>query len=169
MLEQRIPLSSVLPNGYGEAKWVCERMLDETLHKYPKLFRPMVVRPGQIAGSAVSGYWNPAEHFAFLIKSSQSLSAFPDLQGILQWVPVNDVAATMADLLYIGQNDPPDAYPVYHIDNPAGQPWTEMTPVLADALSIPTRRIISFQDWLRLVRRSPLSDIENPAIRLIDF
>lgn len=42
VMEQRAPLSAVLPSGYGEGKWVCERMLDATLHKYPGLFRSRV-------------------------------------------------------------------------------------------------------------------------------
>ena len=171
--EQRVPMSAVLPIGYCEAKWACERMLDETLHKHPALFRTMVVRPGQIAGSKTSGFWNPVEHFAFLIKSSQALRAWPDFDGVLQWVPVNDVASTMVDLLAMGNghtNPPPEPYPVYHIDNPVGQPWKEMSPVLADALDIPPNRIMPFRQWVKQVRRSPLrAETDNPAARLIDF
>lgn len=36
--------AAVLPNGYGDSKWACERMLDETLHRYPKRVRAMTVR-----------------------------------------------------------------------------------------------------------------------------
>ncbi|KAH8693297.1 hypothetical protein BGW36DRAFT_431029 [Talaromyces proteolyticus] len=166
--ERRVPLSAVLPGGYGEAKWVCERMLDETLHKYPGLFRPMVVRPGQIAGSSISGFWNPMEHFAFLVKSAQALRAWPDLDGVLQWIPVDRCAGTIADLLKIG--DVSDAYPVYHIDNPVGQQWKAMSPVLAAALNIPQHAIIPFKSWIKRVRRSPLlPETENPAARLVDF
>jgi thioester reductase-like protein len=57
-------------------------MLDETLHKYSDEFRPMVVRIGQIAGSKNSGYWNPVEHLAFLIKSCQTLKVLPDFEGV---------------------------------------------------------------------------------------
>ncbi|KAI1134063.1 hypothetical protein F5Y05DRAFT_417605 [Hypoxylon sp. FL0543] len=168
--ERRVPMAAVLPIGYCEAKWTCERMLDETLHKFPEHFRTMAIRPGQIAGSKTSGFWNPVEHFAFLVKSSQALRAWPDFDGVLQWVPVNDVADTMVDLLAIGEVDAPEPYPVYHIDNPVGQPWKQMSPVLADALGIPPHRIIPFRDWVKLVRRAPLQiDTENPAARLIDF
>ena len=80
--EERMTVGSVLPTGYGDAKLVCERMLDETLHKYPDRFRAMSVRIGQIAGSTSSGYWNPVEHFAFLIKSSQTLKALPRFEGV---------------------------------------------------------------------------------------
>ncbi|KAI1098222.1 hypothetical protein F4804DRAFT_350683 [Jackrogersella minutella] len=170
VIERRVPMDAVLHIGYCEAKWTCERMLDETLHKFPSRFRTMVVRPGQIAGSRTSGFWNPVEHFVFLVKSSQSLRAWPDFDGVLQWVPVNDVADTMVDLLAIGEADAPEPYPVYHIDNPIGQPWKQMSPILADALDIPPNRILPFRDWVKLVRRAPLQvDTENPASRLIDF
>ena len=167
--EQRVPMSAVLPGGYTEGKWACERMLDETLHRYPKLFRPMVVRPGQIAGSTTSGVWNPVEHFAFLVKSAQALRAWPDLDGVLQWLPVDRGARVMAELLRIGDVDV-EAHAIYHIDNPVGQPWKSMSPVLAAALDIPPQAIISFEDWIQRVRRSPLLvESENPAARLVDF
>lgn len=79
--EERVAIDSVLPNGYGEAKWGCEWMVDLTLHQHPDRFRTMAVRLGQIAGSKTSGYWNPMEHFGFLIKSSQTLNALPDMVG----------------------------------------------------------------------------------------
>lgn len=124
----------------------------------------MVVRPGQIARSRENGYWNPVQHFAFLIKSAQSLQVFPALQGRLQWVPVEDVAATAVDLaLHEGI-----IHPVYHIDNPVGQPWEAMVQTLASELEI--SELIPFEDWIRKVRRSPLSmETDNPALRVIDF
>lgn len=167
--ESRVPLDATIPSGYTEAKWVCERMLDETLHQYPALFRPMVVRPGQIAGSSKSGYWNPAEHFAFLVKSSQYLRTWPDLDGVLQWVPVDHCAGVCADLVLYNAGP---SHPVYHIDNPVGQPWKEMSPVMARALDIPTNAIIPFNSWIKRVRTSPLvPDTENPAGRpmMVDF
>ncbi|MCJ1402385.1 hypothetical protein MMC11_005605 [Xylographa trunciseda] len=170
VFEQRVPMEAVLPGGYTEAKWACERMLDETIHRYPELFRPMVVRPGQIAGSTKSGFWNPVEHFAFLVKSAQTLRAWPDFDGTLMWLPVDKCAQVMVDLLKIGDETAPEAYPVYHIDNPVGQPWKAMSPVLAAALDIPSDRIIPFSDWIKRVRRSPLlPELENPAARLVDF
>ena len=80
--EERVTVDSVLPTGYGDAKLVCERMLEATLEKDPERFRPMTVRIGQIAGSQTTGQWNSVEHFAFMIKSSQTLKALPDLRGV---------------------------------------------------------------------------------------
>ncbi|KAM0563081.1 hypothetical protein ACHAPJ_001927 [Fusarium lateritium] len=159
--EQRTTIDSLLGNGYAEAKWGCERMLDETLHKYLNRFRPMVVRLGQIAGSKTSGYWNPMEHFGFLIKSSQTLNALPEVDGNLNWTPVNDIADTLTDLV-LSDRVP---YPVYHIDNPVGQQWRDVNSILSDALRIPN--LVPFKDWLELVRKAPQQD--NPAALLADF
>ena len=161
--EERVGIDSVLPNGYGEAKWGCERMLDETLHKFPNRFRAMVVRLGQIAGSSDHGYWNPMEHFGFLVKSSQTLNVLPDMTGGLYWTPVNEIAGTLADLV-LADNKP---YPIYHIENPVGQSWQDMTSVLAKALHIPVSNIIPFREWMDRVRDAPQRN--NPASTLVDF
>lgn len=80
--EERMEIKSVLANGYCDAKFTCERILDETLHKYPENFQTMTARLGQIAGSKVSGFWNPMEHFSFLVKSSKTLRILPDFDGV---------------------------------------------------------------------------------------
>ena len=80
--EERMEIKSVLANGYCDAKFTCERILDETLHKYPENFQPLTARLGQIAGSKVSGYWNPMENFSFLVKSSKTLKVLPDFDGV---------------------------------------------------------------------------------------
>lgn len=173
VLEQPVPMAAVMPSGYNEGKWVCERMLTETLRRHPRLFRAAVARPGQISGSTASGFWNPVEHFAFVVKSAQALQAWPDLRGVLHWLPVDRSAGVMVDLLKIDSHDDAtaetEAYPVYHVDNPVGQPWKDMSAVLAAALDIPPHSIIPFEDWITRVRQSPLSETENPAARAIDF
>jgi acyl transferase domain-containing protein/thioester reductase-like protein/acyl carrier protein/SAM-dependent methyltransferase len=164
--EEKMAIESVLPNGYGDAKFVCERMLDETLGLHPDTFRAMSVRPGQIAGSSVSGYWNPQEHLPFLIKSSQTLKALPDFDGDLCWTPVNQVAGTLCDLLL----SPGATCPIYHIDNPTRQPWKDTIKVLAELLDVGTTiDVIPFDKWLAKVRSFSNKTGENPASQLVDF
>ncbi|KAK6611194.1 hypothetical protein H4I96_02792 [Botrytis cinerea] len=163
--EESMPVDSVLPVGYADAKLVCERMLDETLHRYPEHFRPMAVRIAQIAGSTSNGYWNPVEHFASFLKSSQTLNILPDLKGTLSWCTVQDVAATLGELLI--SKTPP--YPIYHIENPSRQPWPDMIVVLANELGIPSNNIVPFDEWLSRVRRFPGSTNDNPAGQLVEF
>ena len=163
--ERPMTAGSVLPVGYAEAKLVCERMLDRTLHRHPERFRPMAVRIGQIAGSTRTGYWNSSEFLAFLIKSSQSLEALPDLEGTLSWYPVDDVSATLRDLL-MSDTTP---CPIYHVENPSRQPWKEMIATLADALNVHRDGVVPFEEWTDRVRRFPGSSTDNPAGQLGDF
>ncbi|KAI8952148.1 beta-ketoacyl synthase [Xylaria longipes] len=159
--EQRFGIDAILNNGYGDAKWGCERMIDDTLHKDPDRFRPMVVRLGQIAGSKTSGYWNPMEHFGFLVKSSQTLNALPNLPGEVYWTPVNDIADTLADLV-LSDTTP---YRFYHIENPVSQPWSRVNAIIADALKI--TNLIPFEEWVQRMRAAPQRD--NPATTLLEF
>ncbi|KAK2601894.1 hypothetical protein QQS21_004581 [Conoideocrella luteorostrata] len=164
--EIRVGIEAVLPNGYGEAKYACERALDETLHKHADRFATSCVRIGQIAGATRGGYWNPQEHLPFLLKSTQTIQCIPRLEGLLSWTPVDIVAGTLADLILTG-----DPYPVYNIDNPVRQQWSDLLPVLANALgvSLPDG-IIPFKDWLERVRAMPGGlGTGNPASVLVDF
>ena len=101
------------------------------------------------------------EHFGFLIKSSQTLNALPDVGGQVYWTPVNDIAATLSDLVLSDRNP----HPIYHIENPVGQSWREMNAVLADALQIPN--LIPFEEWVERVRTAPQRN--NPASTLLEF
>ncbi|KAI0542546.1 putative polyketide synthase, partial [Xylaria digitata] len=170
VLEERVSIGSVLPTGYGEAKYVCERLLDATLHRYPERFRATAVRLGQIAGSSINGSWNHTEHVAFLIKSSQTLGALPDLPGSLGWTAVDDIAGTLVDILL--QPDDIQLHPIYHIENPVRQPWDQMIATLARSLNITA--VLPFDDWVRRVREWPVKadnvgNGANPAYLLSDF
>jgi len=168
--EQRVTIEHVLPNGYGDAKFVCERMLDLTLAQHPSQFSVMAVRLGQVAGSSTSGYWNENEHLPFLLKSSQTLRVLPRFDGPLSWTPVDDVAGVCEDLA-LGELIEGG---IYHIDNPVRQPWSKMLPLLAEELGIPGSNIAPFDEWIRCVRSFPSTGAAgkedlNPAKRLVDF
>lgn len=168
--EVRVSVQSVLPTGYGDAKYACERLLDATLHQYPDRFRAAAVRLGQIAGSSLNGYWNPTEHVSFLVKSSQTLRALPDFSGTLGWTPVDDMAATLVDILL--QPEGVRLHHIYHIENPVRQPWADMIATLAKALDYPD--VIPFGEWVRRVREWPVktdngAEGANPAYLLTDF
>ena len=157
--------STALPVGYADAKIACERMLEKTLRLHPTRFRAMAVRIAQITGSRSNGYWNPIEHFSFFVKSSQFLRTLPDLRGTLSWSPVDDVAASLLDILM--SNATP--YPIYHIENPVRQPWPEMIGLLAEELDVPSENIVPYEEWMDKVRSCDTPMVENPAKQLMDF
>ncbi|KAL3432035.1 putative polyketide synthase [Aspergillus tetrazonus] len=167
--EAPLDIDSSLPNGYGGAKIICERILHETLGQHPDRFRSMTVRLGQLSGSRKTGYWNHMEVLGFLFKSAQTLRSLPDVDGFLTWLPLEDATATLADLL-LRDDDSEPTHPVYHVDNPIHKPWKEMTHILADALDIPAKNIIPLDEWLRRVRAFPGEDPwDNPADKAMDF
>ena len=175
--ENRVLVDSVLPTGYGEAKYICERILDATLHQHLDRFRATAVRLGQIAGSTINGHWNPMEHVPFLFKSSQTIGALPDLPGTMGWTPADDVARGLLEILL--QPDEVALYPIYHIENPVRQTWAETLAVLADEMGMPPcegtdRAVIPFQEWVQRVREWPRredngSQGANPGYLLVDF
>lgn len=94
-------------------------------------------------------------------RDNDIINALPDTGGTVYWTPVNEIARTLADLV-LSDRTP---YPVYHIDNPVGQPWRQMNAVLVDALHIPN--LIPFEEWVERVRAGPQRN--NPAATLLDF
>ncbi|KAI2897238.1 transcriptional regulator family: Helix-turn-helix [Aspergillus niger] len=164
VLEEHGTIDWALANGYAEAKFVCEQILYRTLCQHPDRINAIVVRPGQIAGSSTSGYWNAAEHFPALLKSAQTLKTLPSLDGVLSWTPVDVVAATLSDLLFAE-----NPHPVYHIDNAARQSWSEMIMFLATELNIPPDNIIPFPEWIQRTKSFPGNRQDNPAGVMADW
>ncbi|KAI9376431.1 hypothetical protein BJX61DRAFT_538808 [Aspergillus egyptiacus] len=160
-LEERTRIEKVMANGYNEAKFVCERMLQETLQRYPDRFQASIIRPGQIVGSEV-GYWNTSEHFPSMVKLAQSLGFFPALEGKMAWIPVDAAARSMAELL-LDQGIPEE---IYHIDNPVGQDWASVVNVLAEEVKAV---LVPFKDWLQRVRQVENSPQEIPAGVMADW
>jgi hypothetical protein len=75
-------VGSVVPTGYSDAMCVCERMVDETIHKHPDRCKAMFDRPGEVARSSTSIYWNLFELLPFIIKPSQTLGVLLDFEGV---------------------------------------------------------------------------------------
>ena len=66
--------------GYAQAKLVCEMIVQRASEDHPEI-EVGITRIGQMSGSS-SGYWNPHEHFAALVASSQIHGKIPNLHGV---------------------------------------------------------------------------------------
>lgn len=159
------------PMGYSEAKWVCEHMLEATLRQHPDYLGAMSVCCGQIGGSRITGFLNKDEHIPFMIESAQSLRAWPDLAGDVLWVPVDQVASVMVELIHAENAVEDRSVPntVYHIENSAGRPWKDYIPVITKELDISKDRVIPVEEWVKSVRTSKLDRASNPAAFFGDF
>jgi nucleoside-diphosphate-sugar epimerase len=72
-----------VPMGYAEAKWICERMLQQVALTCNEEVDPVVVRIGQLSGpETTNGVWKIGEHIPTLVKASRMIGAFPLLDGV---------------------------------------------------------------------------------------
>ena len=69
-------------SGYGKAKFICERIIEDCANKYPEKLEACSVRIGQLSGASITGYWNMDEHLPAMIKTSQTLGFLPALDGV---------------------------------------------------------------------------------------
>lgn len=60
--------------GYGEAKFVAERIIDRACKSG---LRATILRGGQLSGSTTDGYWAPSEYIPSLFRVSKKLGCLP--------------------------------------------------------------------------------------------
>ena len=68
--------------GYSEAKFVCERIIENARFAYGTKIDVSIVRVGQVTGSRNTGHWSSNEHIPAMIKSSQHIGALPRIDGV---------------------------------------------------------------------------------------
>lgn len=70
--------------GYGQAKLICEKIVEHAAQRFPGELETVSVRIGQMSAAENTGFWSHTEHISALVKSSQSLGVFPLLKGVSQ-------------------------------------------------------------------------------------
>ncbi|PLB43526.1 putative NRPS-like enzyme [Aspergillus steynii IBT 23096] len=183
--------------GYGESKYVAERILDYACRK---LSTPCAIaRVGQICGTATNPRgWNKSEWLPSLVVSSLDLGALPSSLGggegqfdEIDWIPVDVLAPILAELSIANATGDfrMDAIEgsskgarVFHCVNPRRVQWQDMIPVVVEELQTPGRNaqagqvsVVSLQEWVGKLQASIGSegvgvDIDrNPAAKLVGF
>ncbi|KAH8657579.1 putative linear gramicidin synthase subunit D [Tricladium varicosporioides] len=176
--------SAPLSMGYGESKYVAERLLDYSAEKL--FIDARIARVGQIAGPVhAAGAWNKWEWLPSLIISSLHVGALPDSLGSsmsnIDWVPIDVLAEVLVELTFNSKplNGLEGNASVFHPHNPRTTSWSQLLPTIAKVLStIKTKpiEVISFQSWLQRIHADmESSDFEieegikrNPAIKLLN-
>jgi thioester reductase-like protein len=70
---------SAVGTGYGESKWVSERLLEVAFAN--TALNPIVIRVGQICGGP-NGFWNEKEWLPSLIRSSVQIKCLPSSEQV---------------------------------------------------------------------------------------
>ncbi|KAJ3535272.1 hypothetical protein NM688_g7002 [Phlebia brevispora] len=164
--ETQIEPEIAIGSGYTESKWVSERLLQVILEKSP--LRPVIIRIGQLCGSMKSGYWNEAEWFPSLVRSSAFLKCFPTCEKSIALLPVEDAARAICEM-----RDSDIA--LLHLEHPHPVKWTSIAKTICAELNV---QPVPYDMWYALLKKSGeglAADEEvealrkNPALKLMAY
>jgi thioester reductase-like protein len=189
--------SAPLAMGYGESKYISERILDYATRRLQ--LHVNIARVGQISGPIRGpAIWSKDEWFPSLIISSSFLGAVPDSLGMdlsrIDWIPVDVLAEILLELCQIPpHNGKTDGASVFNLLNLHQTRWEELLPGVIKTLSSGRHaktniEKVSFDSWTKKVEeeadRQYNGSIEeneakkmnfdrlvrvNPAIKLLQF
>ncbi|KAJ3505840.1 hypothetical protein NLJ89_g7204 [Agrocybe chaxingu] len=156
-------------HGYGEAKYVCERVLANSG------LQATSFRIGQISGGGPNGAWATSDWVPMLIKSSIHLGSLPSAIGLASWLPTDTVSQTILDVASSATH-----HSALNIVHPKPVSWNHIVGAVNDVLvdegviseKLP---ILDMQTWFSLLEtKAHQADAEEnfhdiPAIKLLEF
>ncbi|KAF8215612.1 acetyl-CoA synthetase-like protein [Mycena galopus ATCC 62051] len=160
--ELQLDANVAVGNGYGESKYVSERILAASGLDATSF------RIGQLSGSTTNGAWATSDWVPAMVKSSIALGNFPsDPSGAVAWLPPAAVSRTIIDAALITES-PPFAVNLVH---PRSVPWDFVMSAMASETHLP---LIPFADWVQQLQdcsaQATADDIANiPGIKLLGF
>jgi thioester reductase-like protein len=180
------------PMGYGESKYIAERLLDYAEQKFH--ITTGAARVGQIAGTAENPRgWNRQEWFPSLVLSSKFLGALPETLGFggndaegIDWVPIDQLVDVLIELaIGLGNKAGDPGMRVFHPIHPAPTSWKSLLPIVRESLTSEDGsqiEVVSFLEWVKRLRgTSELGEEDlggkkheemihkNPGVKLLDF
>ncbi|KAK7017974.1 hypothetical protein VNI00_018486 [Paramarasmius palmivorus] len=156
--------------GYGEAKYVCERILKNAGIDATSF------RIGQITGSAKSPAWSLTDWLPIIIKSGVEMRMMPEAAGVVSWISGSVVSKTILD---VGFGDT-SAFAV-NVVHPRPTKWSTVMKQIVESLVEQGRvkpgqvEIVPWNEWMRELEKiagkaGDVKAFENiPAIKLISF
>ncbi|KAI0794928.1 acetyl-CoA synthetase-like protein [Abortiporus biennis] len=162
VLDPKVPAGS----GYGESKWVAERILGIASEKTG--LKTTSVRIGQLTGDK-TGYWNEKEWFPSLVKSGFFTRCLPDVpgNGLVTWLPLYEAAQVLTQMRNTDE-------PILHLASAHPVPWHDILAAIATEIGVP---LVSFDEWIKMLKETlsdtSVSEVEhmnqNPALKLLEF
>ncbi|KAF8154567.1 hypothetical protein B0H34DRAFT_661311 [Crassisporium funariophilum] len=165
-------------NGYGESKYVSERILSQSGVQTTSF------RIGQICGGIPNGAWAITDWVPILVQSSIHLNALPSaigvndflgLQAYSSWLPMHSVSQAILDVA-LSDSKSADALNLVH---PRPVSWEVLMSDINDALvqeGVSASRIpvVSFKEWFSLLEARSINATDDvikqiPAIKILDF
>ena len=163
---------TIASTGYGQSKLVGDMILQQASEKIG--ISTGIIRVGQIAGPrSTKGMWNAQEWLPTIISSSVYMGQLPSelaASNTVDWVPVEDVAATVLEITGATCPLPPTATNHFNIVNPATVSWSQLAPAVKEYYEKQGRKIelVDFKSWVRAVEGRSDDEVNVPAVKLLD-
>ncbi len=151
-----IDLSVGLYDGYPQSKWVAERLVREAGRRGMPV---SIHRPGMVSGHSETGASNAGDFIMRMICGCAALGAAPDIDTLVELVPVDYVADAIASLVARG------AHGTWHLTNPTPLHARAFTDLIG-RLGYPMERV-PYADWrAHVLAKLPPA---NPLFPLLPF
>ncbi|MCJ1280878.1 hypothetical protein MMC26_000195 [Xylographa opegraphella] len=164
-----------MPMGYGESKYVAERLLELANKKLG--VSAAICRVGQLAGPIRrGGMWSKQEWLPSLVASSKYLGKIPTTipgQDTVPWVPVDATARIIVELVLSDAEETSSSAWTrhYNLVNPHRSSWEALIPTIIKSLG-ENIEPVSFSEWFDALQASAgkSEDVaKNPAIKLLEW
>jgi len=133
--------------GYAQSKWVAEKLVMQAMARGIPC---AIYRPGLVSGQSVTGAWNTENLISSMTRACVLLDAVPNLDVMVNIVPVDFVSAAIVQL----SKDPINFGMTFHLQNPTPLHFSKLAAWLA--LQGLQSRTISFDEWrAELLRQIP--------------
>ncbi len=149
---------SELFGGYAQSKWVSDRLVAAASARG---IPTTVYRPGFISGASKTGHSNLADMVCRLLKACIELSAAPDVDLEIDWIPVDVVSQAIVSL----SRRPDSAGKAYHLVHPEPVPWRGIVEGLQrKGFAI---RLMPYADWKQELLERAGKNPEHPLYPLV--
>lgn len=144
-----------LIGGRAQAKWVADRLVAQARRRG----LPVAIhRPGQVVGAGATGACPPEMFLCAWLKGCIQLGSAPDLDLFVDAVPVDFVAASIADAALSGKG----LGQAHHLPGDSPVRWAELVDLLGDSGYRLSRK--PYGQWRRDLRAAVEAGAENALL-----
>ena len=156
-VEEDGPDGRLPEDGYGQSKWVAERLLALAASRGIPV---TVHRLGEVAAHAGTGVSNPRGLLDNLVEACVRLGVRPPVPAVTDWTPVDAVARVVVAGMLAG----PAKDPVVHVLDPCGLPVDRVLDAVADEVPLAP---VSYPEFWAALRERVLATGDDALTRLL--
>lgn len=150
--KDQIPSGEYLSNGYAKSKYVAEKLLIAAqLRGLPV----RIFRPSNIINFNKSALSDTPEFIPRMLKGCLQLSLFPDMEAIINLIPVDYISKT---IIYLSQQEL-SLNDHFNLVNPQPLPWNQLLQWVKE--NNDNIEIVSYEKWYEQLERVIKNKIPN--------